>query len=156
MRGKYVGKHLLVDEFFGIKRLVPFKEIGNRRINAAIAQNRAGDALIAEFPAACSIDITISAIRHAGESCHIGDRIRHAQRIKNLLFYERWKSFAGNTFHDQREQAISGIAIMKLRAGRKISFALLSQNKKYIAVTLTESSCHLECDFHNPEGRKCG
>src|SRR5438552_7917149 len=135
MRGKYVGKHLLVDEFFGIKRLVPFKEIGNRRINTAVAQNLAGDTLIAQFPAACSIDVTISAIRHAGESCHVGDRIRHAQRIKNLLFYERWKSFPGNTFHDQREQGISGIAVMKLRAGRKISLVLLLQNEKYIAVS---------------------
>src|SRR5204862_3230200 len=134
MRGKRIGEHLWTDEFFGIKRQVPFKEIGNRRINTAVAQYRAGDALIAQFPAACSIDVTISVIRDAGESCHVGDRIRHAQRIKNLLFHERWKSFPGNTFHDQREQRISGIAVMKLRAGRKISFALLSQNKKYIAV----------------------
>src|SRR5205814_10049967 len=84
--------------------------------------------------AACSIDVTISAIRHAGKPWHVGYRIRHAQRIKNLLFHERWKSFPGNTFHDQREQGVSGIAVMKSRAGRKISFALLSQNKKYIAV----------------------
>src|SRR5881398_1249892 len=135
MCGKRVGEHLLADEFFGIKRQIPFKEIRNRRINAAVAQNRAGDALIAQFPAACSIDVTISAIWHAGESCHVGDRIRHAQRIKNLLFYERWKSFSGNIFNDQREQGISGIAVMKSRAGRKISLVLLLQNEKYIAVT---------------------
>src|SRR5207244_3071622 len=36
MRGKRLGEHLPADEFFGIKRQVPFKEIGNRRINAAV------------------------------------------------------------------------------------------------------------------------
>ena len=100
MRGKRGGKHLLADEFFGVKRLVPFNEIRNRRVNTAVAQNRTGDALIAQFPAACSIDVTISAIRHAGESCDVGDRIGHAQRVKNLLFHECWKSFPGNIFHD--------------------------------------------------------
>src|SRR2546426_1130903 len=100
MCGKRVGEHLPSDEFFGVKRQVPFKEIRNRRVNTAVAQNRTGHALIAQFPAACSIDVTISAIRHAGESCDVGDRIDHAQRVKNLLFYECWKSFPGNIFHD--------------------------------------------------------
>src|SRR5207244_1134463 len=100
MCGKRVGEHLPGDEFFGVKRLVPFKEIRNRRVNTAVAQNRTGDALIAQFPAACSIDVTMSAIWHAGESCDVGDRIGHAQRVKNLLFYECWKSFPGNIFHD--------------------------------------------------------
>src|SRR5437762_2577943 len=79
--------------------------------------------------------VTISAIRHGEESCNIGDRIRHAQWIKNLFFHERWKSFPGNTFHDGRQQGISGIAVMKLRAERKIGLALVAQDKKHIAVT---------------------
>src|SRR5439155_19629409 len=94
-----------------------------------------GNALITPFPAAYCNDVTISATRHAGKSCHVGDRIRHAQRIKNLFFHERWKSFPGNTFHDQREQGISGVVVMKLRAGRKIGLALVAQDKKHIAVT---------------------
>src|SRR5207249_8608307 len=50
MCSKRVCEHFPADEFFGVKRQVPFKEIPNRRVNTAVAQNRAGDALIAQFP----------------------------------------------------------------------------------------------------------
>src|SRR5262245_10264955 len=99
MRSKRIGQQISADEFFGEKRLVPFEEIGYRRINTAVAQNRAGDILVAKFPAVFSIGITISPVRHGGESLGIDNRIRHVYRIENLFLQERRKRFSGNSFN---------------------------------------------------------
>src|ERR1051325_10266927 len=81
----------LADKFRLVERLIPLEQIRQRRINPAVAENGTGEALVGalEFPILGRV--AERTIRHGAGTLFVSQRIRHFQRLENILLQEARK-----------------------------------------------------------------
>src|SRR6266704_2178523 len=73
------------DQFGRVERLIPLIKIGNRGINAAIAQHGTGQALVSARETLPGSRVTISAIGNDREAVLVSERVIHFERLENIF-----------------------------------------------------------------------
>lgn len=89
------------------------------RVNAAVAQDSTGRALVGEFEVAVTECVTEGTVWNFTATGHVGDGIAHIQRIESSGFEESRKWNLGDFFDDQAEESITGVRIEELCSGRE-------------------------------------
>jgi len=103
-----------------VKRGVPFRQIIDAGVDAAIATGGAGEILIGQLPLAIDIAVAVSAIRHGLGVMHVEQRVIHVQRREDALLKEILQAQTGRLLHYQAQQHVAGVAVTIHRARRKI------------------------------------
>jgi len=91
-----VGYKGLLQRFFanqlvGVQRLVPFKQIIQRRIDAAVAQYGAGNTLVGKFNRIIGMyGVSECSMGHLIDAVYKSHAIFHIQRPKNILFQKQF------------------------------------------------------------------
>src|SRR5215472_3477559 len=113
---------------------IPFAQIRYGGINAAIAQNRAGEALIRPLERGTLGRITTSSILNKRRPLLIGQGPFHFQGLENVLFQKVRKGLSRPRLYNRRQQRVSRVAVTKFCSWWKIRFVLWQEQTKHVPV----------------------
>src|SRR5690606_29455427 len=113
---------------------VPAREVVDRGIDAAVAEHRAGGALVGALPAFAVGAVAPGAVRDVGAAGDVGDAVVHAQRLEDALAQELRVGHPGGLLHDQREQRVGAVAVAVVAAGREVQPVLALEELEHPGV----------------------
>ena len=87
-----------------LQRRVPLRQVVDGGVDAAVAQHRAGAALVGAVPASFDAAVAVRAFRHGGDAGFVGDRAHAENRVDAGVRAERGKGGVGDNAERRADQ----------------------------------------------------
>ena len=116
-----------------VQGLVPFRQISEGRVDAAVAERCGRRALIGLAEGIGLARVTEGAARHLVPAALVGERAVHAQRCEDALVQELPEGLAGDARDDQAQQHVARVAVGPARPRGKAPRLCVPQEGQHLA-----------------------
>ena len=114
---------------------VPAGQVVDGRIDAAVAEHRAGLALVGAGPSAVDRQaVPVGAARHRVHPVLVGDGVAHAQRLEDALLQEAGEILTGGGAHHQGQQRVATVAVAVVAAGGEVGAVQAFEDVQHVDV----------------------